>query len=172
MPRLPERSLHPSDDGGVRLSSKPRLIPPHLDPPDAGTEHPIRLLKISQFTRDRAHDLGSNWQVWIVVGGQICFPIARSNFLEHVVEVSLSWPYLPSPPVTVSLPRRPTIEFAISEPITTLDPLNLQRFRSGVLKAILTIKETVYDSDIQRRVYSGCSSHRLDQRSDTASGCV
>jgi hypothetical protein len=50
--------------------------------------------------------------------------------------------------------------------------LDLSRFRSGLLRAILAIKETGYGSDTQRRVQAGCSSHRDDQRPDEASGCV
>ena len=42
-------------------------------------------------------------------------------------------------------------------------PLDLSRFRSGLLRAILAIKETGYGNDTQRRVQAGCSSHRGDQ---------
>ena len=41
--------------------------------------------------------------------------------------------------------------------------LDLHRFRSGLLRAILAIKETGYGSNTQRRVQAGCSSHRDDQ---------
>jgi hypothetical protein len=54
----------------------------------------------------------------------------------------------------------------------TSEILDLSRFRSGHLRAILAIKETGYGSDTQRRVQAGCSSHRDDQRPDEASGCV
>jgi hypothetical protein len=50
--------------------------------------------------------------------------------------------------------------------------LDLSRFRSGLLRAILAIEETGYGSDTQRRVQAGCGSHRTDQRPDEASGCV
>jgi Relaxase/Mobilisation nuclease domain len=52
------------------------------------------------------------------------------------------------------------------------DPLDLHRFRSGLLRAILAIKEIGYGSDTQRRVQAGCSSHCAHQWPDTASGCV
>jgi hypothetical protein len=50
--------------------------------------------------------------------------------------------------------------------------LDLHRFRSGLLRAILAIKETGHGSDTQRRVQAGCGSHRAHQWPDTASGCV
>ena len=50
--------------------------------------------------------------------------------------------------------------------------LDLHRFRSGLLRAILAIKETGYGSNTQRRVQAGCGSHRANQWPDTASGCV
>jgi hypothetical protein len=50
--------------------------------------------------------------------------------------------------------------------------LDLHRFRSGLLRAILAIKETGYGSDTQRRVQAGCGSHCAHQWPDTASGCV
>ena len=37
--------------------------------------------------------------------------------------------------------------------------VDLHRFRSGLLRAILAIKETEYGSDTQRRVQAGCGSH-------------
>lgn len=49
--------------------------------------------------------------------------------------------------------------------------LDLHRFCSGVLRAILAIKEIGYGSDTQRRVQAGCSSHCAHQWPDTASGC-
>jgi hypothetical protein len=50
--------------------------------------------------------------------------------------------------------------------------LDLHRFCSGLLRAILAIKEIGYGSDTQRRVQAGCSSHCAHQWPDTASGCV
>ena len=40
--------------------------------------------------------------------------------------------------------------------------LDLHQFRSGLLRAILAIKETGYGSNTQRRVQAGCGSHRAD----------
>ena len=50
--------------------------------------------------------------------------------------------------------------------------LDLHRFCSGLLRAILAIKEIGYGIDTQRRVQAGCSSHCAHQWPDTASGCV
>jgi DNA replication protein DnaC len=50
--------------------------------------------------------------------------------------------------------------------------LDLHRFCSGLLRAILAIKEIGHGSDTQRRVQAGCGSHCAHQWPDTASGCV
>jgi hypothetical protein len=42
--------------------------------------------------------------------------------------------------------------------------VDLHRFRSGLLRAILAIKETGYGNDTQRRVQAGCGSHCAHQR--------
>ena len=53
-----------------------------------------------------------------------------------------------------------------------LPPLDLSRFRSGHLRAILAIKETGYGNDIQPRVQAGCNLHYDDQRPYETSDCV
>jgi transposase-like protein len=54
----------------------------------------------------------------------------------------------------------------------TIINLDLHRFRSGLLRAILAIKEIGNGSDTQRRVQAGCGSHCSHQWPDEASGCV
>ena len=44
--------------------------------------------------------------------------------------------------------------------------LDLSRFRSGLLRAILAIRETGSGNDTQRRVQAGCGLHCDDQRPD------
>jgi transposase InsO family protein len=46
--------------------------------------------------------------------------------------------------------------------------VDLSRFRSDFLRAILAIKVTGYGSDTQRRVQAGCCSQRADQWPDMA----
>lgn len=59
------------------------------------------------------------------------------------------------------------------EVVTKLDgKMDLSRFRSGLLRAILAIKGTGYGTRTQRRVQTRCGSDRADQRLDDASGCV
>jgi hypothetical protein len=55
---------------------------------------------------------------------------------------------------------------------TIIAPLDLHRFCSGLLRAMLSPKETGYGSDTRRRVQAGCGSHCAHQRSDETSGCV
>ncbi len=57
-------------------------------------------------------------------------------------------------------------------PAPALPLLDLLRFRSGLLRAMVAKKETGYGSDTQRRVQARCGSHRAHQRSDTAPSCV
>jgi transposase len=51
--------------------------------------------------------------------------------------------------------------------IHNLTVVDLHRFRSGLLRAILAIKETGYGSYTRRRVQAGCGSHCAHQWYDT-----
>lgn len=64
-----------------------------------------------------------------------------------------------------------TADAIVPSVCSTFRRLDLHRFRSGLLRAMLAIKETGDGRDTQRGVQAGCGSHRAHQRSDTASGC-
>jgi hypothetical protein len=50
--------------------------------------------------------------------------------------------------------------------------MELSRFGSGFLRAILALEEAGYGSKTQRRVQAGCGSDLAHERSGHASGCV
>ncbi len=64
------------------------------------------------------------------------------------------------------------MDHGMAKIIRAAGTVDLSRFRSGLLRAILAINETGYGSKTQRRVQAGCSSLRADQWFDNASGRV